>query len=126
MLKEKLLPISFFCLAFAIIISAFIISKGMETNGAYVSSGLDSLARQLNVMNNNSSYNNSSYNNYEVAEENFGLSELGEYLRLSDSQLLKLVGDENSGIPYINIDGIYTFNRSAINKWLETVRLEIN
>ncbi len=131
MLKEKLLPYSLFSLAIAIIISAFIISKGMESNGQYVNAGFDGISNRLSDINNilyqdsnNIVYQDS--NNGLSPKDNFTLSELGEYLHLSDSQLLKLVGDENSGMPYINIDGIYTFNRSAINKWLETIRLEIN
>ena len=35
MLKEKMLPISIICLAISIIISANIVSKGMNNNGAY-------------------------------------------------------------------------------------------
>ena len=117
MLKEKLLPISIFTLAFAIIISAFIISKGMEANGSYVSSGLDSIANQLNDMNNSSSYYN---------DENLDLSEAAAYLNISEHQLLELTTFYDPGIPYIKIDGIYIFNKKAIDNYLQTTRIEID
>lgn len=121
MLKEKLLPISIFALAFAIIISAFIISKGMETNGSYIGSGLISVEHGLDSISNSLNY---FYNG--SAEDKFNLSQAADYLGISQSQLLELATLDDSGIPHVKIDGIYIFNRNAIDNWLQTAKIEIN
>ncbi len=110
MLKEKLLPISIFTLAFAIIIGAFIISRSIGVN------------REL-VVNDMGNYPNSY--NQENLKDNLDLSEAAEYLNISEHQLLELTTLYDPGIPYVKIDGIYIFNKNAINNWLETARIEM-
>lgn len=111
MLKEKLLPISIFTLAFAIIIGAFIISRSIGVNKELV---VNDMGNYLN-----------SYNQ-EYLKDNLDLSEAAEYLNISEHQLLELTTLYDPGMPYVKIDGIYIFNRNAINNWLETARVEIN
>ncbi|MDZ4941460.1 hypothetical protein, partial [Clostridium perfringens] len=57
MSKEKLLPISIFCLSLSIIISASIISNGMQNNGRFIgegiSQGLFNITNTISQENNN-------------------------------------------------------------------------
>jgi hypothetical protein len=119
MLKENMLTISVFCLAISIIISSSIFTKGVRVGLSNIGSGVN------NGLNNISSNINSS-NDYERTEkENFDLSEARLYLRLSEDELKGLVNNRDSGIPYIKIGYKYVFNKKALDKWLETARVEM-
>lgn len=126
MLKEKLLPISIFCLSISIIISGSIIAKGMKYNGESVNNGLYHISSGLNNINdavfNNS--NNNSINNEDV-RKNYNLYEAAEYLGVLESRLKDIVAIEESGIPYIKAGKDYIFNKNALDKWLETARVEV-
>lgn len=122
MLKEKMLPISIFCLAISIIISASILTKGMKNNGEYVSTGLGDIGHGLNNISNNlNPYNN----NQGIPKDNYSLPEAAIYLRISENKLMQLVNNKGSGIPYVKIGSDYIFNRNALDKWLETAKIEI-
>ena len=122
MLKEKMLPMSIFCLAISIIISASIITKGMKNNGEYVGSGLGHIGSGLDNI--GSSLN--PYNiNQRIPKDNYSLNEASEYLRISVNKLIQLVGNKGSGIPYVKIGSDYIFNRNALDKWLETAKIEV-
>lgn len=121
MLKEKILPISIFCLSISIIISASIISKEMNKNGQYVRSGLGDIGSGLNGI--DDAINQSSIR--EVYQKNYNLLEISKYLGMSEDTLKELVANKNSGIPYLKIEGNYVFNKNAIDKWLETARVEM-
>ncbi len=112
---------SIFCLAISIIISASIISKGMNKNGQYVSDGLFSIGSGLNGI--NSVINQSSIR--ESHKNNYNLFEASMYLGISESGLTDLVNNKNSGIPYLKIDGTYVFSKNALDKWLETARVKM-
>jgi len=83
MLKEKMLPISIFCLAISIIISALIVTKGMKNNGEYVRTGLRDIGSGLN---NISSELNPYNNNQGIPKDNYSLTEASKYLRISENQ----------------------------------------
>lgn len=121
MLKEKILPISIFCLAISMIISASIISKGMNKNGEYVRAGLGDIGYGLNGI--NSAINQSSIR--EIRKDNYNLLEASEYLGIPESGLTDLVNNKNAGIPYVKIDGYYVFSKNALDKWLETAKVEM-
>lgn len=129
MLKEKLLPISIFCLSISIIISASIIAKGMRNNGEYVSNGLYPIANGINNLNNtvnNNSVNNSTANNNNGYDKNvYSLTDAAQYIGISEIRLKEIIDLKESGIPYIKTGKSYTFNKNALDKWLETARVEI-
>ncbi|MBU3144492.1 helix-turn-helix domain-containing protein [Clostridium sp. CF012] len=122
MLKEKMLPISIFCLAISIIISASIVTKGMKNNGEYVRNGLGDIGSGLN---NISSNLNPYKNNQGIPKDNYSLDEASIYLRISENKLIELVSDKGSGIPYLKIGSDYIFNRNALDKRLETAKIEM-
>lgn len=122
MLKEKMLPISIFCLAISIIISALIVTKGMKNNGEYVRNGLRDIGSGLN---NISSKLNSYNNNQGIPKDNYSLTEASIYLRISENQLIELVSSKGYGIPYLKIGSDYIFNKNALDKWLETAKIEV-
>jgi len=123
MLKEKMLPISILCLAISIIISATIVAKGMKTNGDYVSTGLRDIGSGLSNIGSNLNPTN---NNQGVPKDNYSLNEASIYLRISEYKLIDLVVNKGSGIPYVRIGTDYIFNRNALDKWLETAKIEMH
>jgi excisionase family DNA binding protein len=122
MLKEKMLPISIFCLAISIVISASILTKGMKNNGEFIRTGLGDIGYGINNMSNNLNPNN---NNQGIPKDNYNLFEGAIYLRISENKLMQLVNNKGSGIPYVKIGSDYIFNRNALDKWLETAKIEV-
>lgn len=122
MLKENLLPISILCLAISIIISASMLAKGMKTNGDYVSTGLRGIGSGLSNIGSNLNPTN---NNQGIPKDNYSLDEASIYLRIPDYKLIELVSDKGSGIPYVRIGTDYIFSRNALDKWLETAKVEM-
>jgi len=122
MLKDKALPFSIICLSISIIISAIIIANGMRSNGDYVGTGLSDMSQGLsNIVNN--MYNNNA--NVVYTRNTYDLSTASSYLGIEESKLLDIVNEKDSGIPYIKIGNDYIFSKSALDKWLETARVEI-
>lgn len=120
MLKDKVLAISIFSLAISIIVSSLIISKEMRNNGQNLSSSLNMMSGGLNKISNsvgykNKSLENNSYNPYEAAE----------YLGITREKLYEIANTKDFKMPYIKIGADYYFNKSALDKWLETARVEI-
>lgn len=122
MLKEKMLPISIFCLAISIVISASILTKGMKNNGEFIRTGLGDIGYGINNMSNNLNPHN---NNQGIPKDNYSLFEAAIYLRISENKLMQLVNNKGSGIPYVKIGSDYIFNRNALDKWLETAKIEV-
>ena len=122
MLKEKMLPISIFCLAVSIIISASMITKGMKNNGEYVGTGLRNIGSGLDNIGNSLDPHNI---NQGIPKDNYSLNEASAYLRITEIKLIQLVGNKGSGIPYVKIGSDYIFNRNALDKWLETAKIEV-
>lgn len=122
MLKEKMLSISIFCLAISIIISASIVTKGMKSNGEYVRTGLGDIGSGLNNISGNlNPYNN----NQRIPRDNYSLADASIYLGIPQAKLIDLVNNKGSGIPYIKIGSDFIFNRNALDKWLETAKIEV-
>lgn len=126
MLKEKLLPISIFGLSISIIISASIIAKGMRYNGESVNNGLYHISNGLNNINNTVNNNSTAINNNGYSGENYNLYEAAEYIGILQSRLKEIVAIDESGIPYIKAGNEYIFNKNALDRWLETARVEVD
>ncbi|WP_300380303.1 hypothetical protein [Clostridium sp.] len=130
MLKERLLPISIFCLSISIIISASIIAKGMRQNGEYVNNGLYGISNGLNnisnKVNNNNNSNSTPTNNNGYSNNIYNLSDVASYIGISEIRLKEIIDLKESGIPYIKTGTSYTFNKNALDKWLETAIVEID
>ena len=95
MLKDKLLPISIFCLAISIVIGASLISEGIQFNGRFISEGV---SQGLNNINN--TINNKITNDVDE-KNNINLSDVAAYLGISEEKLIKVVYNEESKIPTI-------------------------
>lgn len=120
MLKEKLLPVSIICLAISMVISASIIAKGMKTNGEYVSGGLSGIGTGVNNI--SAAFNP---NNQVIPQENYNFEQTARYLGIPTNKLVLLATDKGSGIPFIKVGTDYIFNKKALDKWLESARLEM-
>jgi excisionase family DNA binding protein len=116
MSKEKALLISVLCLSASIIISAVIIANGMRSQGDSVNAGLAQVGSGIvNSSNSSTSYDTGILN----------LSTAAEYLGISDVELTDLIYAKDSGIPYVKIGSNFTFSKGALDKWLETARVEV-
>ena len=121
MVKEKILSASIVCLAISIIISSLIISNAVKENGSYISGSVSSVTGGLNNIGSNLSSDNV------VAFRNtLDIAEASVYLGISETSLIELVNTKDSGIPYIKTAGGYVFGKDALDKWLETARVELN
>jgi excisionase family DNA binding protein len=122
-LKDKIIAVCLICLSVSIIISANIIAKGMKNNGVNilggftnVSSGLNNIVRTMSDAN--------SIN--EVNKRNtIDLATAANYLGITEDSLMKIINNKKSGIPYIKMGEFYILSKDALNKWLETARVEI-
>ena len=119
MSKEKLLPISIFCLSLSIIISALIISNGMQNNGRFIGDGVSSGINNINNTVNKEMSNN------EISKEAYNLFEASAYLGISQEKIMDVINNKESGIPYIKIGADYIFSKKALDKWLETANLKM-
>ena len=119
MSKEKLLPISIFCLAISIVIGTSLISKGMETKGRFIGDGI---SNGLYSISNNMNQNN--INNLEE-KNNLNLYDAAEYLGIPQDILMQIMNNEESKIPYIKAGSNYIFSKSALDKWVEESRFKI-
>jgi excisionase family DNA binding protein len=123
MLKGKMLSISIFCLAISIIISCFILTKGIKDNGEYVGAGIGNIGSVLsNASNNLTVY----YQDKAMSRDNYNLDDAAAYLGIARDKLVKIVDNKDYGIPYVKIESNYIFNKKALEKWLETARIEIH
>lgn len=120
MLKEKLMPISIFCLSFSIIIGAVIISSGMKKNAELLNNGLSN-----GLYNIGSTIINANTNDITANKSTLNLSMAASYLGIPETKLTQFVDSPGSGIPFIKVGDQYIFSKTALDKWLETVRLKI-
>lgn len=123
MLKEKMLSISIFCLSISIIISCSILAKGIKDNGEYVGTGIVNIGSVLSNASNNLTVH---YQDKAMSRDNYNLDDAAAYLGITRDKLVKLVDNKDSGIPYVKIENNYIFNKKALEKWLETARIEIH
>lgn len=113
MSKEKLLPISIFCLAISLIISASIISNGMDNNGRFIGDGISQ--GLFNISNTVSQGNNNNLDSKDI----LSLDEASQYLGITQERLTQLIIKDDS-IPYVQISGKIIFSKNALDKWVET------
>lgn len=134
MLQNKMLSFSILCLAVSILFSSLILASCIKSNGEYVSSGLSSIsgsinnnARCISHIGSSLSEINDSISHSNISERSsFGLWSAASYLGIDREDLLKIINNPDSGIPYIKKkNDIYIFSKSALDKWLETARIEI-
>lgn len=117
MTKEKLLPISIFCLSLSIIISASIISKGMQDNGRFIGDGI----RQGSF---NITDTISQKNNNLDSKDILSLDEASRYLGISQERLTQVIIKDES-IPCVQISGQFIFSKKGLDKWVETSRFKM-
>ncbi len=120
MLKEKTLSFAIICLSVSIVISSLIIYKGMDRYGNYVSTGMYNMSNNLTQ----SMYDLSRY----VFEDNDNIMDIhstARYLGLDVNDLIKVIHTEGVEFPYVKVGGRFIINRIALDKWLETARIEI-
>ncbi|MGG7059075.1 hypothetical protein ACQPUZ_12330 [Clostridium tertium] len=110
MAKDKFLPISIFALAISIIIASSNISMAIDNNGMNISNGisqgLNNINRDIFI---NDEANNSIMNRYTASV----------YLGISEEILMQIMNNEESKIPYIDINGDVMFSKNALDKWVE-------
>ncbi|WP_411167377.1 helix-turn-helix domain-containing protein [Clostridium sp. MB05] len=117
MSKEKLLPISIFCLSLSIIISASIISNGMQNNGRFIGEGISQ--GLFNITNTISQENNNL-----DSKDILSLDEASQYLGISQERLTQVIIKDES-IPCVQISGQFIFSKKALDKWVETSRFKM-
>ena len=112
MSKDKLLPASIVFLGISLIISAKIISNGLEINGRFAGEGV---SIGLNNINNTMNADNS--------KDILTISEAADYLGISEDKLNKIINGSDgnkTGIPHTTIGNEYLFSRKALNEWVES------
>jgi|SRR5690554_991799 excisionase family DNA binding protein len=124
MVKEGKLSIAILCLSVSLIVSAVIISNGMKANGEYVRVGLGSVSQGNEIYVHMQDGENTASTVHKRNTYEFGTA--ASYLGISDESLTNLINSEQSGIPYIKIGSSYTFSKAALDKWLETARVQID
>lgn len=134
MSKDKMLSISIFCLAGSLVISSLILASSIKSNGKYASSSLTDISGSINTNASSLSYigDNLKFINETISKSNtterstFGLWSAASYLGIKHEDLMKIIDTPDSGIPYIKTEkDIYIFHKGALDKWLETARIEI-
>lgn len=120
MSKDKLLPASIVFLGISLIISARIISNGLEVNGRFSGEGI---SIGLNNMNNTIYETINKMMNSDNSKEILTISEAADYLGISEDKLNKIINgsdDNKTGIPHTRIGNEYLFSRKALNEWVES------
>lgn len=119
MSKDKLLPISIFCLAIAIAIGTSSISKAIENKGRFISDGISNGLYDISNTINENNINNQEEKN------NLNLYDAAEYLGISQEALMQIMNNEESKIPYIKFANDYIFSKSALDKWVQESRFKM-
>lgn len=109
MSKDKLLPISIFSLALAIVIAASIISNGIENNGELIGSGMNQ-GLSLGLSNINTTIRDI-YLNEEDKKTIFNVGDASVYLGISEERLMQIMNNEESKIPYVKVGENFIFSK---------------
>ena len=117
MSKDKLLPISIFSLALAIVIAASIISNGIKNNGELIGSGMNQ-GLSLGLSNINTTIRDI-YLNEEDKKTIFNVGDASVYLGISEERLMQIMNNEESKIPYVKVGGDFIFSKSALDRWIQ-------
>jgi len=121
MLKEKILTIAILCLSISIVISSLFIAKEIRNNGQYVNSSLSIMSGGLNKISNSLGYMNNSVN----GNSSYSSAEAAQYLGITRERLYEIANAKDFKMLYIKIGVDYYFSKNALDKWLETARVEI-
>lgn len=133
-IKGNAMPIAIVILAICLVFSANSLEKAMrkvadssEVNGQATLNGMYAIAQSTSsigsVMNNQN--NNNIIMNPMGNKVMLDFVDTYRYLNISEDDLNKLVANPDTKIPYIKINGKYVFNKNALDKWLETARVEV-
>ncbi|MCF0147794.1 MAG: helix-turn-helix domain-containing protein [Clostridium sp.] len=114
MSKYKFLSVSIFTLALSIIISASIISKGIENKGRYIGDGLYQGANNIST-----TIRDRSFNDKENNKDVFTQDDAALYLGISQERLMQIINNEKSNIPYVKVAENFIFSKNALDKWIE-------
>ena len=114
MSKYKFLSVSIFTLALSIIISASIISKGIENKGRYIGDGLYQGANNIST-----TIRDLSFNDKENNKDVFTQDDAALYLGISQERLMQIINNEKSNIPYVKVAENFIFSKNALDKWIE-------
>lgn len=137
MLQNKMLSFSILCLAGSLVISSLIMANCIKSNGEYVSRSLDNISGSINYTADNIGNMGSNLhqlnetignisNSNTTERSTFGLWSAASYLGIKHEELMKIINTPDSGIPYIKKENdIYIFHKGALDKWLETARIEL-
>lgn len=68
----------------------------------------------------------SDYNSNNDTPEKFDMTFASSYLNIEYDELVKLVEDKNSNIPFIRIGNDYIFYKDALDNWLKVAKVEID
>ncbi len=68
----------------------------------------------------------SDYNSNNDTPEKFDMAFASSYLNVEYDELVKLVEDKNSNIPFIRIGDDYIFYKDALDNWLKVAKVEID
>ncbi|GFZ30451.1 hypothetical protein CSC2_09770 [Clostridium zeae] len=133
-IKGNAMPIAIVLLAISLFFSASILEKSMkqlansyELNGQSSANGMYAIAQSNsnigNVMNNqnNNNLTINSTNNKTMLD----FVDTYRYLNMSEDDLNKLVASPDAKIPFLKVNGKYIFYKNALDKWLETARVEV-
>ncbi|GKU24011.1 helix-turn-helix domain-containing protein [Clostridium folliculivorans] len=133
-IKGNAMPIAILILGLCLVFSANSLGKAMikvadsyELNGQAGANGMYAIAQSNSYMGN--AINNQSNNNLTSNSTNnktmLDFVDTYRYLNISEDDLNKIVASPDTKIPYIKISGKYVFNKKALDKWLETARVEV-
>lgn len=128
--QGKNLSIALICLAAAVVIASIIVGSALRNAGENIGAGVSSLLSGLFTLADSS---RSESGNGVTAQQGSGegkatldLKETAVYLSIPQQRVLDLVAAKESGIPYLKLGDTYVFSKRALDKWLETARVEIN
>lgn len=130
MLKEKMISISLICFSVSMIISAIIISSGMKSNGESLSNSVQNMSTSLSnsisqIANSISKSNSQDEHSVVTKRQTYDLATAAAYLGINQSQLVAIIEDRSSAIPYIKLNNEYVFYKDALDKWMETARVDL-
>ncbi|GFP76689.1 hypothetical protein [Clostridium fungisolvens] len=129
-IKGNAMPIAIVILGICLVFSVNSLKKSItdvasssEFNGRSIANGMYAIAQSnsniSNVMNNQN--NNLIMNGKTMLD----FVDTYRYLNISEDDLNKLVANSDTKIPYLKVNGKYIFNKNALDKWLETARVEV-
>lgn len=95
--------------------------------GLKISNGLNNISDALyNVSGGLYGMSEPYENNYSDSLESYNLAQAATYLGISEENLMKIIEDKNSNIPYIKVGYIVTLHKHALDEWSKTATINID